>query len=151
MITISLCMIVKNEEEVLERCLNSLKGLMDEIIIVDTGSTDSTKEIAARYTDKIYDFSWCDDFAAARNFSFSKATQEYIYAPDADEVLDDTNRRRFMMLKAALLPEIEIVQMNTSLQANSTQCKIHPQSTARSCSRGFARLHGLIRCTKRFA
>ena len=103
MITISLCMIVKNEEEVLERCLNSLKGLMDEIIIVDTGSTDSTKEIAARYTDKIYDFSWCDDFAAARNFSFSKATQEYIYAPDADEVLDDTNRRRFMMLKAALL------------------------------------------------
>ena len=111
MITISLCMIVKNEEEVLERCLNNLKGLMDEIIIVDTGSTDSTKEIAARYTDKIYDFSWCDDFAAARNFSFSKATQEYIYAPDADEVLDDTNRRRFMMLKAALLPEIEIVQM----------------------------------------
>ena len=111
MITISLCMIVKNEEEVLERCLNSLKGLMDEIIIVETGSTDSTKEIAARYTDKIYDFSWCDDFAAARNFSFSKATQEYIYAPDADEVLDDTNRRRFMMLKAALLPEIEIVQM----------------------------------------
>lgn len=111
MITISLCMIVKSEEEVLERCLNSLKGLMDEIIIVDTGSTDSTKEIAARYTDKIYDFSWCDDFAAARNFSFSKATQEYIYAPDADEVLDDTNRRRFMMLKAALLPEIEIVQM----------------------------------------
>ena len=111
MITISLCMIVKNEEEVLERCLNSLKGLMDEIIIVDTGSTDSTKEIAARYTDKIYDFSWCDDFAAARNFSFSKATQEYIYAPDADEVLDETNRRRFMMLKAALLPEIEIVQM----------------------------------------
>ena len=72
MITISLCMIVKNEEEVLERCLNSLKGLMDEIIIVDTSSTDSTKEIAARYTDKIYDFSWCDDFAAARNFSFSK-------------------------------------------------------------------------------
>ena len=136
MITISLCMIVKNEEEVLERCLNSLKGLMDEIIIVDTGSTDSTKEIAARYTDKIYDFSWCDDFAAVRNFSFSKATQEYIYAPDADEVLDDTNRRRFMMLKAALL------------QANSTRCKIHPQSIARSCSRGFARLHGLIRCTR---
>ena len=118
---------------------------MDEIIIVDTGSTDSTKEIAARYTDKIYDFSWCDDFAAARNFSFSKATQEYIYAPDADEVLDETNRRRFMMLKAALLPEIEIVQMK---YITPTPCKIHPQSIARSCSRGFERLHGLIRCTR---
>lgn len=111
MISISLCMIVKNEEAVLARCLDSLRGLMDEIIIVDTGSTDNTKEIAQRYTDKVFDFSWCDDFAAARNFSFSKATKDYIYAPDADEVLDDTNRRRFAMLKAALLPEIEIVTM----------------------------------------
>ena len=111
MISISLCMIVKNEAEILARCLDSLAGLMDEIIIVDTGSTDDTKEIARQYTDLVYDFSWCDDFAAARNFSFSKATKEYIYAPDADEVLDEINRRRFMMLKAALLPEIEIVQM----------------------------------------
>ena len=86
MISISLCMIVKNEAEILARCLDSLAGLMDEIIIVDTGSTDDTKEIARQYTDLVYDFSWCDDFAAARNFSFSKATKEYIYAPDADEV-----------------------------------------------------------------
>ena len=56
MITISLCMIVKNEEAVLKRCLDSIADLMDEIIIVDTGSTDKTKEIAAQYTDKIYDF-----------------------------------------------------------------------------------------------
>ena len=55
MITISLCMIVKNEEQVLSRCLDSLAGLMDEIIIVDTGSCDRTRGIAARYTDKIYD------------------------------------------------------------------------------------------------
>lgn len=111
MITISLCMIVKNEADVLARCLDSIAYLMDEIIIVDTGSTDSTKEIAARYTDKVYDFAWIDDFAAARNFSFSKATMEYIYAADADEVLEDPNRARFAQLKAALLPEIEIVQM----------------------------------------
>ena len=76
MITISLCMIVKNEEKVLARCLDSIADLMDEIIIVDTGSSDNTKEIAKKYTDKIYDFAWIDDFSAARNYSFSKATKE---------------------------------------------------------------------------
>lgn len=111
MATVSLCMIVKNEERLLARCLDSVADLMDEIIVVDTGSTDATKEIAARYTDKIYDFKWTDDFSAARNFSFSKATMDYIYVPDADEVLDEENRRAFAQLKQALLPEIEIVQM----------------------------------------
>lgn len=111
MIEISLCMIVKNEERVLDRCLTSIADLMDEIIIVDTGSTDRTKEIARNYTDKIYDFEWIDDFSAARNFAFSKATKEYIYSADADEVLDEENRQKFRLLKEAMLPEIEIVQM----------------------------------------
>lgn len=111
MITISLCMIVKNEEAILERCLNSVADLMDEIIIVDTGSTDRTKEVATKYTDHIYDFKWQDDFSAARNFSFSKATKEYIYTADADEVLDEENRARFLQVKQAMLPEIEIIQM----------------------------------------
>lgn len=109
--TISLCMIVKNEAKTLARCLDSLDGLMDEIIIVDTGSTDATKEIASHYTDKIYDYEWANDFSAARNFSFSKASMDYIYAPDADEVLDEENRQRFRQLKQHLLPEVEIVQM----------------------------------------
>ncbi|MDE7283713.1 MAG: glycosyltransferase family 2 protein, partial [Lachnospiraceae bacterium] len=111
MITISLCMIVKNEEKLLARCLDSVAGLMDEIIIVDTGSTDRTKEIAAKYTDKIYDFEWVQDFSAARNFAFSKAGMEYIYSADADEVLDEENRKAFLRLKETLLPEIDIVQM----------------------------------------
>lgn len=111
MITISLCMIVKNEERVLARCLDSICGLMDEIIIVDTGSTDRTKEIAAKYTDKIYDFTWINDFAAARNFAFSKAAKEYIYSADADEVVDEENFERFRLLKEGILPDIEIVQM----------------------------------------
>ena len=111
MITISLCMIVKNEERVLARCLDSIKDLMDEIIIVDTGSTDRTKEIARKYTDKIYDFEWIQDFSAARNYAFSFATKEYIYTADADEVVDPENRKRFRFLKECLLPEIEIVQM----------------------------------------
>ena len=67
MVSVSLCMIVKNEEDVLERCLDSISHLVDEIVIVDTGSTDRTKEIAARFTDLIFDFPWQDDFAAARN------------------------------------------------------------------------------------
>jgi len=116
MITISVCMIVKNEENVLDRCLQSLKGLADEIIIVDTGSTDSTKQIAAKYTDKIYDFTWVFDFSAARNYSFSKATMEYIYVADADEVIDEDNRQQFLLLKQKLLPEIEIVQMKYANQ-----------------------------------
>lgn len=111
MASISLCMIVKNEEAVLKRCLDSIADLMDEIIIVDTGSTDRTKKIAADYTSKIYDYRWANDFSAARNFSFSKATMEYIYAADADELLDEENHMRFLRLKQALLPEIEIVQM----------------------------------------
>ncbi len=111
MITVSLCMIVKNEERILRRCLDSVKDLADEIIIVDTGSTDATKKIAAEYTDKIYDFEWIQDFSAARNFAFSKATCDYIYTADADEVIDEENRNKFKLLKETLLPEIEIVQM----------------------------------------
>ena len=82
MVTISLCMIVKNEEKVLKRCLDSVKDLMDEIIIVDTGSTDCTK-----------------------------AECDYIYTADADEVLNQENYEKFRTLKETLLPEIEIVQM----------------------------------------
>ena len=111
MITISTCMIVKNEERVLARCLDCVKSFSDEIIIIDTGSTDRTKEIAAAYTDKLYDFEWCNDFSAARNFSFSKATMDYIYVADADEIIDADNQQRILDLKKVLLPEIEIVQM----------------------------------------
>lgn len=116
MVTISLCMIVKNEEKILERCLDSVADLVDEIVIADTGSTDATREIARRYTEKVYDFPWTDDFSAARNFVFSRATQEYIYSADADEILSPENRERFRLLKETLLPEVEIVQMKYANQ-----------------------------------
>ena len=111
MATISLCMIVKNEADILARCLDTVVDIMDEIIIVDTGSTDKTKEVAARYTEQIFDFEWIHDFAAARNFAFSKASCEYIYSADADEVIDEVNRKRFKELKDSLDGEIELVQM----------------------------------------
>jgi len=80
-------MIVKDEEKFLEQCLLSVQGLVDEIVIVDTGSTDKTKEIALRFTSKVYDFVWDDDFAAARNESLKYATGEWILILDADEVI----------------------------------------------------------------
>lgn len=81
-------MIVKNEEEMLPRCLDSLKGI-DSIVIVDTGSEDKTVEIAKKYTDKIYHFKWCDSFCKARNYANSKATGDWIIVVDADEQLQN--------------------------------------------------------------
>lgn len=125
MATISLCMIVKNEEQVLKRCLDSIYDLVDEIIIVDTGSGDSTKSIAAEYTDKIYDFEWIHDFSAARNYSFSKCSMDYIYVADADEYLDEANRMQFKLLKDNIFPEIEIVQMMYETISHDTVLNIH--------------------------
>ncbi len=84
---LSLCMIVKNEAHRLPNCLDSVKQVVDEIIIVDTGSTDQTVKIAKRNTSKVYYFQWCDDFAQARNYALSKAKGEWILVLDADEVL----------------------------------------------------------------
>ena len=109
MITVSLCMIVKNEAEVLARCLESAAGLVDEIILVDTGSTDGTKEIAARFTDRIYEFAWEDDFAAARNYAFSLAEREYCLWLDADDVLLPPDQKLFRTLKETLPPTTSVV------------------------------------------
>lgn len=87
--TLSLCMIVKNEEQNLKKVLKNAKIYADEIIIVDTGSTDKTKDIAKVFTDKIFDFEWCDDFSKARNFSFDKAKCNYCMWLDADDFLSD--------------------------------------------------------------
>jgi glycosyltransferase involved in cell wall biosynthesis len=84
-------MIVKNEEETLDKCLSKANNLVDEIIIVDTGSIDKTKQIALKYTDKVFDFIWCDDFSKARNFSVSKASNDWVLVLDADEVIKDFN------------------------------------------------------------
>lgn len=84
---ISLVMIVRNEESVLGRCLESVKDHVDEIIIVDTGSSDKTVDIAKAFNAKIYFFEWCNDFSAARNFALSKATNKYRLVMDADEYI----------------------------------------------------------------
>ena len=111
MVSISLCMIVKDEEAVLGRCLSGMKDLVDEIIIVDTGSEDRTREIARQYTDRIYFFEWIDDFSAARNFSFSKASMDYCMWMDADDVMSEKDREAFLELKRGLTLHTDVVMM----------------------------------------
>lgn len=97
--TLSVCMIIKDEEEVLRRCLNCVKEFADEIVIVDTGSSDGSVNIAREFTDKIFYFEWRDDFAAARNFSFSKAEQELVMWLDADDVVSEENIKKIISIK----------------------------------------------------
>jgi tetratricopeptide (TPR) repeat protein len=104
-------MIVKNEEAVLARCLSSVSAAVDEIVIVDTGSTDHTKDIAYGFTDRVYDFAWIDDFSAARNFAFSKATTDYLLWLDADDVLERKDLKKLLDLKSKLSAEIDVVYM----------------------------------------
>ena len=109
--TISLCMIVKNEEMHLARCLDSVAELVDEIIIVDTGSTDRTVEIASAYTSKVCSYSWKDDFSDARNYSFSKAVMDYCMWMDADDILEEAEKQKFLQLKQSLSLDTDIVMM----------------------------------------
>lgn len=111
MISITLCMIVKDEEATLERCLKSVNGIPDEIIIIDTGSTDKTKEIARKYSAKIDNFKWIDDFSAARNYSYDKATKDYILWLDADDVLLPRDRKKLLKLKQTLADDVDAVSM----------------------------------------
>jgi len=86
-ITLSLCMIVKNEEAYIAQCLTSVAPVVDEMIIVDTGSTDRTKDIAKAFGAQVYDFQWTHNFAEARNFSLAQAHGDWIIVLDADEVI----------------------------------------------------------------
>ena len=99
MTPISVCMIAKNEEKRIARCLESLVPYGFEIVIVDTGSTDRTKEIASRYTSCIYDFAWADDFSAARNFSLEKASNDWIFMMDCDEWIESIDMEEFIYFR----------------------------------------------------
>lgn len=121
MISLSLCMIVKNEEKNLGKCLESVKDLVDEIIIVDTGSTDKTKDIAKKYTNKIYDFKWCDDFSKARNYSLSKATKDYIIWLDADDIILEEDKEKLIKLKGNITSDINYVMMKYALNVDKNE------------------------------
>jgi len=85
--TIALTMIIRNEESNLSRCLESIKNVVDEIIIVDTGSTDTSIDIANKYKAKISNYEWADDFSAARNKALEQVQSDWVLHLDADECL----------------------------------------------------------------
>ncbi len=102
---VSLCMIVKDEEAHLARCLGSAADLVDEIVVVDTGSTDATADVAARFGARVVPFVWVDSFAAARNESLRHARGDWIFWLDGDEWLDEPNRLALRTLMAGLTDE----------------------------------------------
>lgn len=103
-IPVSLCLIVKDDARMLPRCLKSVRSLVREVIVVDTGSTDETKEIAKDFGARTFALAWHNDFAEARNFSLNQATSEWILVLDADEVLVYDSEKDF----AKLLEDPEI-------------------------------------------
>jgi len=112
MSSISLCMIIKDEEQFLEQCLNCVKGYVDEIIIVDTGSTDNSKNISKKFTNNIFEYEWKDDFASARNFSLSKATKDWILVLDADEVISRKDMKKIRKLIRDEADAFQFIQRN---------------------------------------
>lgn len=133
---ITLSMIVKNEEKYLRECLDSVKDVVDEIVIVDTGSTDSTIEIAKSFGAKVYNFEWINDFSAARNFALHNSTGDYILYLDADERLDEHS-----------IPEIK--RLVASKQKAAYYCTVKSYDTeggrdhSMRYTRIFANLQGL--------
>ncbi|MFA5450241.1 MAG: glycosyltransferase family 2 protein, partial [Clostridia bacterium] len=139
MMQISLCMIVLNEEKNLPRCLDSIKDAVDEIIIVDTGSTDATKAVAGKYTSKIYDFEWCDDFSAARNFSFSHATKDFVMWLDADDIMLKEDVTQLIALKNQLTDNVDAVMLkyNNGFDENGKVVFSYYRERLANRSRGF--------------
>lgn len=117
--SVSLCMIVKNEEKNIKNCLESISPYVDEIIIIDTGSTDNTKKICEAFPVQLYDYPWSEDFSDARNFSISKAACDWIFWMDADEILINKPEKRLseMVESDAKLYSIKMVHYDNSIDS----------------------------------
>src|SRR5580658_1936052 len=99
---VSLCMIVRNEEASLRECLASVEGLWNDLVVVDTGSSDGTKAVAVAHGARVFDFPWCDDFSAARNESLRHALGDWVFWMDADDRLRSGSRPKLQGLLSEL-------------------------------------------------
>ena len=116
MATVSVCMIVKDEEAVIRRCLACVRVFADEIIVADTGSRDQTVSICEEMGAKVFSFPWQDDFAAARNFAFSKASCDYQFWLDADDVISEEDQEKLKQLKDTMDESVSVVMMRYEMQ-----------------------------------
>ncbi len=133
MASLALCMIVRNEEEVLARCLSSVADIVDEIVIVDTGSTDTTIDIANSFNARIFHHEWTDDFADARNVSFEAATSDYILWMDADDVLLPDDRARLIELKERLEKDVYYLRYDYAQDpAGNSICLLYRERIVRN-------------------
>lgn len=144
MLPISICMIAKNEEQNIEKALAPLHRLGAEIVIVDTGSTDQTVALASQYTEHIYSFSWCDDFSAARNFSVSKASHDWILVVDFDEYLEHINTSELLDFGRQYPTGIGTVTRHNSCRLLSGQESVMTEQVARFFNRKYHHYVGTI-------
>ena len=121
---LSLCMIVKNEAKNLPRCLESVRGVVDEMVVVDTGSTDDTVAVAEGYGARVLHFAWCNDFAAARNEALSHARGEWILALDADEALARDARRKLRGLLRDRQYQAYLLNIRSPLKGTRSQAAV---------------------------
>ncbi|MCL2051960.1 MAG: glycosyltransferase [Lachnospiraceae bacterium] len=142
---VSVCMIAKDEEENLPRCLESLKPYGFEVILVDTGSADKTKEIAASYNAKVFDFEWVDDFSAARNFAASKATNNWILAIDCDEYITAIKLPQILSLIRQYPRYVGVLDIENEMQGNDeTGKRTYTTKLVRLYSRKYNHFAGAI-------
>lgn len=143
MTPISLCIIGKNEEKHIGNCLAALADWPFEIVYVDTGSTDRTKEIAQNYTDSIYDFVWIDDFSAARNFALEKASNEYVLFLDCDEYLTNIDISAVAHAAVSHPRGVGMLLRNNYYEANGTPTN-YPDRVERLFSKKHFHYKGVI-------
>jgi GT2 family glycosyltransferase/FMN phosphatase YigB (HAD superfamily)/predicted Zn-dependent protease len=120
---VSVCLIVKNEEQFLAQCLKSIQGLAQQIVVVDTGSTDRTVEIAKAHGAEVHLFAWCDDFSAARNAALEHATGDWVLMLDADEELPAAEHARLRAdMKRADVIAFRLPLVNKGEEAHGRHC-----------------------------
>ena len=117
---LSVCIIAKNEEKNIRRCLESLKSYNFEIVVVDTGSTDDTEKIAQQYTDRVYHFQWKNNFSSARNFAISKSTKTYVMSIDCDECIDYIDVKKLQNLLVERKKQVGRIKIRNHLTKNGT-------------------------------